>query len=191
MFGISKLRQLQQMAQNPHDSEMAHALASIVAGYEHDLLTAVEDLHDALDVDNPVQVDADPDERVEHLLDLAEAAGNGDLEGYWFREVADLDNPEDAAEYAGLTGEAWTDQIEAWAAMYREKSDEFEEWTDREIAAFHIEGEHGVPLDEFEREVVGYSRRTALKGALAGNISVGIDAVRRATEAVRDGGASA
>jgi hypothetical protein len=186
MFGISKMRELQQMAQNPHESEMAHAFASIVANLEHDLLDAVEDLHDALDVDDPVRVEGSRDERVERLLDLAEAAGNGDLEGYWFSEVADLDNPEEAVDFVGLTGEEWTGQIEAWGEMYREKAPEqFEGWTDREIAAWHVDGEHGVPLGEFEREVVGYSRRSALKGALAGNFSVGIQGVHRAAEAVK------
>jgi hypothetical protein len=190
MFGISKMRELQTMAQNPHESEMAQAFASIVANVEHDLLDAVEDLHDALDVDEPLRVDGTRDERVERLLDLAEAAGNGDLEGYWFREVADLEQPDEAAEFAGLTGEAWTEQIEEWAAMYRDlRPEKFEEMDDREIAAWHVDGEHGVPLEEFEREVVGYSRKRALKGALAGNLTAGIQGVRRATEAARNRGA--
>jgi hypothetical protein len=192
MFGLKRMQQLKQMADNPHESEMAHALASIVANYEHDLLRAVEDLHDALDVDDPVEVDATPDERVNHLLDLADAAGDGDLKTFWFEEVADLKNAEEAAEFAGLTGEAWREQVTEWSEMYRERRPEiFEDWGDREIADYHVEGEFGVAIEEFEREVVGWSRRGALKSALAGNIAVGIDGVKRATAAARDGGASA
>jgi hypothetical protein len=186
MFGVSKIRQLQQMAQNPRESEMARSFASILARYEHDLLDSVANLHRALELDEPLTVDQTPDERVEKLLDVAEAAAGGDFETFWFGEVAGFENPEEVADFVGFSEEEWRDQIDTWADRYRSKApEEFEEDSDREIAAWHVEGEFGVPLEEFEREVVGYSRRDALKSALGGNIAAGIAGVQRATRAAR------
>lgn len=188
MLGMGRLRKLQQMAQNPKESEMARSFASIVAQYEHDLLDAVESLHDAQGIEEGVTVDQTPEQRVEVLLDLADAASSGDFETYWFGEVAGFDNPEDVAAFAGLTSEEWDDQIQTWADRYRQKApEEFREKSDREIAAWHVEGEFGVPLEEFEREVVEYARRDALKAAVAGNISTGIRGVRVAADHARQG----
>jgi len=191
MFGISKMRQLQQMAQDPKNSEMARSFASILARYEHDLLDSVANLHRALELDDPLTVDQTPEERVEKLLDIAEAAAGGGFERFWFGEVAGFENPDEVADFAGFGEAEWEDQIETWADRYRSKApEEFAEDSDREIAAWHVEGEFGVPLVEFEREVVGYSRRDALKSALGGNIAAGIAGVQRATRAARtrDGG---
>ena len=188
MFGVSKIRQLQQMAQNPRESEMAQSFASILARYEHDLLDSVAALHRALEVDDPLTVDQTPEERVEKLLDVAEAAAGGDFERFWFGEVAGFENPDKVADFTGFGDEEWRDQIETWADRYRSKApEEFAEDSDREIAAWHVEGEFCVPLAEFEREVVGYSRRDALKSALGGNIAAGIAGVQRATRAARSG----
>lgn len=189
MFGITKMRQLQQMAQDPKNSEMARSFASILARYEHDLLGSVADLHRALGLEDPLTVDQTPDERVEKLLDVAEAAAGGDFETFWFGEVAGFENPDEVADFAGFGEAEWEDQIETWADRYRSKApEEFAEDSDREIAAWHVEGEFGVPLAEFEREIVGYSRRDALKSALGGNIAAGIAGVQRATRAARSGG---
>jgi hypothetical protein len=186
MFGMGKLRELQQMAQNPRDSEMARSFASIIANLEHDLLDAVEDLHNALDVSEPLEVDQSVEDRVDSLLDVAEAAAGGDFETYWFGEVAGFENVDTVTSYAGLSQEAWEDQRQQWVNHYRQKAPkEFEDKRDREVVAWHVKGEFGVPLAEFEREVIGYSRREALQTALAGNIVTGIDGVRRAARAAR------
>lgn len=185
------MRQLQQMAQDPKNSEMARSYASILARYEHDLLDSVANLHRALELDDPLTVDQTPEERVEKLLDVAEAAAGGDFETFWFGEVAGFENPGEVADFAGFGEEEWQDQIDTWEARYRRKApEEFADQSAREIAAWHVEGEFGVPLAEFEREVVGYRRRDALKSALGGNIAAGIAGVQRATRAARsrDGG---
>jgi len=183
------MRQLQQMAQDPHDSEMARSFASIIAHLEHDLLDAVEDLHDALGVEDGVEVDQTVEERVDALLNVADAAAGGDFEAYWFGEVAGFENPEEVADFAKFGEEEWHDQIDDWEARYRRKApEEFEDKSAREIAAWHVEETFGVPLAEFEREVIGYTRRGALKAALAGNLTAGIEGVRLAARHARTTG---
>jgi len=190
MFGISKMRQMQQVAQNPKDSDLAKAGAKLVAGIEHDLLDAVADLHGALDVDDPLTVDTSPEERVDRLLELADAASDGELERYWFEEAGQFEDVDAIEEWIGVGSDTWGEQVEKWAEMYRESvPDLVAEWSDREIAQYHVAGEFGgASLEEFEREVVGYSRRKALKGALAGNVLAGVQGVRRATEHARSDG---
>lgn len=186
MFGMDKIRQLQQMAQDPQNSEVAQSVASILAHYEHDLLGAVEDLHRALGMEDPLTVDQTPEDRVEKLLKLAEVAAGGEFETYWFGDVAGFENPETVASFAGLSEDEWADQMDNWAADYRQKApEEFADQSDREVVAWHVEETYGVPLAEWEREVVGYSRRGALRAALGGNIAAGIDGVRRATQHAR------
>jgi len=188
MFGVSKIRQLQQMAQDPKNSEMARSFASIIAHLEHDLLDAVEDLHDAQGIEDGVEVNQTVEERVDALLEVAEAAAGGDFETYWFGEVADFENAEDVASFAGLSEEDWHDQMDEWVAHYRDKApEEFVDQGDREVVAWHVEETYGVPLAEFEREVVNYTRQMALRSALAGNIGAGIEGVRMAARHARSG----
>jgi len=186
MFGITKMRQMQTVVQNPRESDLARAGAKLVAGIEHDLLDAVADLHQALDVDDPVTVDTEPEGRVERLLDLAEAASDGELERYWFEEAGPYDDLAAVEEFVGLGDDAWEAQAEEWAEMYREKAPDVADGrSDRDLADYHVKGEFGVSLDEFEREVIGYSRRKALKDALVGNVLAGVQGIRRATDHAR------
>lgn len=182
---INGLRQLKQVAQNPSQSEKVQAVATIQANLEHDLLDAVADLHDALGVEDPIEVTQDRADRREALLEVAEHASD-DFESYWFGEVAGYDNPEDAVALAGLSDEEWESQIATWADRYRSQTDAFATDSDRGIAREHVRRTFGVPLEEFEREVVDYRRRDALKAVLAGNLTAGIQGVRQAADAARD-----
>lgn len=186
MFGLNRMRQFKAMAQNPKDSDLARALAQVVAGVEHDLLDAVADLHDAQGLDDPVTVEGTAEERVDALLDLADAASDGDFQRYWFEEAADYDDYEAVEEFVGIGVDAWQAQIAEWAEMYREKAPAVADGrSDRDLAEYHVEGEFGVPLAEFEREVVEFSKRRALKQALAGNLLAGVEGVKRSADHAR------
>lgn len=180
------MRQMKAMAQNPKESELATALARILAGTEHDLLAAVADLHDAQGLDDPLTIDGSAEQRVDALLGLADAASDGEFRRFWFEELADYNDLDAIEEWVGIGAEAWDEQVTEWAEMYREKApDVAEGQSDSDLAEFHVEGEFGVPLAEFEREVVEFSKRDALKQALAGNFLAGIEGVKRSAEHAR------
>lgn len=186
MFGnIGQLRDLRKIAQNPSDSELVQTVATLTANIEHDLLDAVDDLHGAVDVDDPIEITQGRDDRRESLLDVAEHASSGDFEVYWFGEVAGFDNPEEVVPFSKQDEEAWHRQIDEWAAQYRAGTDQFADVGDREIVRQHVEETFGVSLQEWEREVIGYRRRDALKSVLAGNLLAGIQGVRTAADAAR------
>lgn len=183
MFDPSRLNTLRTVAQNPSDSDLVQALATIFTELEHRQLEAVEALHDAQGIEDPIAVTSTREERRDALLTLAETVANGEFEPYWFGEISGLANPEDAAALAGLSPDAWDHQITEWADRYRAKApSEFADDSDREIARQHVERTFDVSLAEFEREVVDYSRRDALKTALASNFLAVETGIERATE---------
>ena len=194
MFSPSKLNDLRQVAQNPAESEYVQALVTILVEIEHNQLESVEALHDAQGIDG-VSVASTREERRDSLLSLANAVASGDLKQFWFEEVVSehVEDHETAMQYAGMDADAWTDQTQAWAEMYRSKApDRFGDQTDREIAEQHVQSAFGVSLDAFEREVVEYSRKEMLKMALASNLQTVDTGIQAATAHARqhhsDGG---
>jgi len=186
---LDQLREMQQMLRNPGESEQVQAFAAIIAGLEHQQLQAVEDLHDALGIDG-IERTADVEARQQQLLELADAMANSDLTRWWFEDgpaSTHLDHPEDAMDYVGLSDEDWQDRIAGWAAAYRDRSEEFEEMSDREIAEQHVRSQFGVPLDVFEREVVAFDRGTALQTIIATNFEAVTEGVQAATAAIDEG----
>lgn len=180
---IEKVRKLQQIAQDPTESEIVQALVSVIVGLEMRQLDAVQDLHDAHGIDG-VDVQASESARRDQLLGLVDAIASDNFRGWWFEEVISehIENPEDAAAYAGLSEEEWEEQIANWAETYRTRGGEdFEQHSDRDIARLHVERTFGVSLREFEREVVGFSRSEAMQTVLAGNFEAVEQGIRAAT----------
>ncbi len=193
MFNMQRFSELRTIAQDPTESEYVQALVTILSTLEHRQLKAVEGLHDALDIEG-IEVQADQEDRRDQLLELVDAVASGEFETFWFENVVGehIENAEDARAYAGLDEDEWSNQIETWAKTYRSKaSEEFEDKTDREVAAFHVVRKFGVSLPEFEREVVNYERREALRTVLAGNFEAvenGIQAATAEVEQATEGG---
>lgn len=181
MFKVNRLRELQQVAQNPTESEYVQALVTILTELEHRQLEAVEQLHDAAGIEG-VEVTSTREEREQQLIDLVDAVASGSFEDYWFREVVGehIEQPDAAQAYAGLSEEEWQTQLETWADGYLSRNErQFEGISDRKIAAVHVKNVFGVSLGEFEREVVGFERKEALRAVLAGNfeaVEAGISA---------------
>lgn len=184
---IGKQAVMKQLASNITESEEIKALVAIIAEIEHRQLAAVEELHEALDVDG-LQVTKDRDQRREQLLDVVDAAApGGSLLDLWFEQVAPehIDAPEDAKSYAGLSSEEWQQQQTNWAAAYRDRIEG--DHTDEELAEQHVQRKFGVSLDEFEREVIGYSDADALRTLLGGNFEAVEQGIAQATEAAKAG----
>lgn len=185
-FNPSKLNQLRKVAQNPADSEIVQALATILTELEHQQLEAVETLHDAHDIDG-IDVQTTRAERQDALLTIANKVAAGEFETYWFETVVPIQNPQDAQALAGLDDAEWRTQLETWATRYRQKApDEFADDSDRDIARQHVERTFDVSLGEFEREVINYSRQDALKTVLAGNFTAVTEGIHQAAEHARD-----
>jgi len=184
---IDQIQKIRQAAQDPRESELVRALTTILSTLEYRQLRAVEGLHEALDVDG-VDVQGDREQREQQLLDMVDAIASGAFQQWWFEDVAagHLSNPDDARAYAGLDDEEWQDQIARWADTYRSKAaDQFEGKTDREVAAQHVYRKFDVSIREFEREVVQWNRKEAMRTILAGNFEAVDQGIRAATSAAQ------
>ncbi|WP_436929065.1 hypothetical protein [Halosimplex halobium] len=187
--GMERFQQLRQVAQDPTESELVQALVEILVALEFRQLRAVKGLHDSLDIDG-VQINADEEEREQQLLDLVDAIASREFKRWWFTDVVGgkLDNADDAMAYAGLDEGKWEEQKQTWADTWRERGGEsFSEHTDEDLARLHVERKFGVSLREFEREVIEWSRKDAMRTILAGNFEAVEDGINAATATVEGG----
>jgi hypothetical protein len=196
MNGMLLKRLMQQVT--PSETQAAQVLARVISRVEADLSDATHRLCGAADVDvtgDPV----DADERERELLEVADAVAEGRLAEYYFSEVSELPDGEQAAQYAGMgTGDEWEQQKRDWhLSYYREDvvdnspSDTDADRTDA-VAEKHVRQVWGVPLEVFRAEVLEWSRGAALEAILAGPIqshTAAVDAVADALEDSDGGGA--
>jgi hypothetical protein len=165
-------RAMQQVT--PSETPVAQALANVIANIEARQMAAVTRLAEAADVDEAAVGHLDAGAREEQLLDLADALADDRLEDWWLDEVAadHLDDPEKAANYLGMDRDEWADQIATWGENYRQAApDHVEGMTDGQIADLHVRETFDVPLREFAKEVVDWSRGEAVEDVLAGHLS--------------------
>jgi len=159
---------------DPRDHELVQAIATIVAKLEHDQAVAIARDIEAADLDIPVQHDVE--QRREELLDVAEAVAEQDLERYWFEDLADIEQPEQAQNYVGMDGDEWREQLDTWYRQYHELDvvDIPLANADRadvgHVAAMHVEQTFDVSLRQFVAGVVTWDGTEALRHLLAGNI---------------------
>lgn len=148
------------------------ALAQVVARRERRQLELAQRLADAADTDASVDELPDVEDRAEQLETMAERASQADLVGWYFQEFAPdyLDNPERAQAYAGLNDDEWEAQKQSWAENYRKTSPEAEAYSDDDLAALHVENTFGVPLEEFEANVVDFRPGEAIQDVLTTNL---------------------
>jgi len=160
------------------------ALAEIVAQRERAQLELAQRLTEASDVDASIDAIPDAEDRAEQLEAMAEAAAHQDLQSWYFGEFAPdrLDNPEQAAAYAGLHEDEWESQKAAWADNYRAASPDAEAFSDEALAGSHVETTFGVSLKEFEANVVFWRPGEAIRDVLTTNLAT----VEAAMEAVAD-----
>jgi|GEM_PF-1158289 len=192
MFGMDGLnsdiiKQAKQL-RNPAESEALQLWANSLAQVEHDLQKALRDHQQALGIEDPVEP-VDVEERQDEILAFAEAYLSRDVEAFWLAEQAPegLD-AEKARPYLGMPENAWEDQRETWVGKYRDQAgSQFEDVSDEEIVEAHVTRAFGVSLDEFESEVVEWSRAGALREAIMGRFELVESSLEQATAAVERG----
>lgn len=145
----------------PSETEVAQALARILAHEEQEQLRAATELADAAGVERG-EITQSIEERQAELLKIADAIADDSLEEWWLRTVGEqwLEDPDTAQEYLGMEAEEWDDRKESWAEQYRDRG--FDGDTE-ELAAQHVQTKWNVSLEEFEREVVNWSKGTVVE----------------------------
>lgn len=166
------------------------ALSEVVAQRERAQLQLAQRLAEASEADVSVEELPDVDDRAAQLETMAERASQADLVGWYFCEFAPdhLDNPDKAQAYAGLNDDEWTAQKQSWAENYRSTSPEAEAYSDDELAALHVENTFGVPLEEFEANVVDFRPGEAIQDVLTTNLRT-VEAVMQAVAEDMEGSA--
>jgi len=164
------------------------ALSQVVAERERAQLQLAQRLADASDADVAVDELPDVDDRAAQLETMAERTSQADLVGWYFGEFAPdhLDEPERAQAYAGLNDDEWEAQKQSWAENYRSTSPEADAYSDDELAALHVENTFGVPLEEFEANVVDFRPGEAIQDVLTTNLRT-VESVMAAVAADLEG----
>ncbi|WP_254763362.1 hypothetical protein [Natrinema marinum] len=167
-------------------SQQAEAFLSIVAHRERRIMEAVADLQEAVDADVD-QLEGLPsvDDRVEQIRSMALAMVDESLPSWYVQEAIDIDNADEAAQYADLTDEEWQTTKETWADRYREQG--VEGGVD-ELATAHVRARFNVDdLETFREAVVEWSderQQAVLEEALAGGLEMAEQGIRDVTDAV-------
>ncbi|SES70491.1 hypothetical protein [Natrinema hispanicum] len=169
-------------------SRQAEAFLSIVAHRERRIMEAVVDLQEATDADIDV-IDGVPsvDDRVEQIRSMALAMIDESLPEWYITEAMDLENAEEAAQYADLTADEWETTKETWADRYREQGIEGDV---DELATAHIRARFDIDdLETFREAVVEWPddrQRAVLEEALAGGLEMAEQGIEDVTEELED-----
>lgn len=162
----------------PSETETVQALAGIIAAIEAEQSEAILELLEATNEGQSIDVDViDPDDRAAELLGVADAISDDRLAEFYFAEISNLPNGEQAANYAGLgTGDDWDKQKREWYRSYHREGvvevdpDDVSDDRIQEVAEKHIGEVFGVPMHVFESEVLEWSQAAALESILSGPI---------------------
>lgn len=169
------------------DHPIPNSLTNIVATWEARQRDAADRLLTATGVTDEFG-GLDPEDRQDELLGMTEALQEGRLGAWWIEQHDRLDNPEDAEALIGLDPDEWRDQIEAWARSWRRaEPDAVDGKTDAQIADLHVRHKFGVPLGEFSKNVVEFSKGDALETVLTGHLRATTEAMNRAADAIEEG----
>jgi|GEM_PF-1541124 len=169
-------------------SKQAEAFLSIVAHRERRIMEAVVDLQEAADADIDV-VEGVPsvDDRVEQIRSMALAMIDESLPSWYVQEAMDLENAEEAAQYADLTADEWETTKETWADRYREQGIEGDV---DELATAHVRARFDIDdLETFREGVVEWPddrQRAVLEEALAGGLEMAEQGIEDVTEELED-----
>ncbi|AFO58429.1 MULTISPECIES: hypothetical protein [unclassified Natrinema] len=169
-------------------SKQAEAFLSIVAHRERRIMEAVVDLQEAADADIDV-IEGVPsvDDRVEQIRSMALAMIDESLPEWYIQEAMDLENAEEAAQYADLTEEEWETTKETWADRYREQGIEGDV---DELATAHVRTRFDVDdLETFRQAVIEWPddrQRAVLEEALAGGLEMAEQGIENVAEELED-----
>lgn len=183
-FGAGKEAMQRKLGRKLVD-EYGDAMLGVLTTVEHRLLEAVADQHDALDL-AAVGV-PEPEARADRLRELWLAQFEGRFPAFWVEHYADLENPEEAAQFADLDAEEWETTKAEWADRYRRNGMDLDD--DDELAAAHTTARYGVTLAEFEQVVVEWPedrQGEELQDVIAGPVERAISGIEAATDHLRE-----
>jgi len=176
MLGKAKERMMGKAMEGvtPSESEQAQALATIIAGLEHEQAQALQQLVEAVDVDVG-DVHHEQDAREQQLLDTADAVAQGELPQFYL-QASGVDSVGQVLQY--LQADDWPEQKREWYSKYRERDvvdgppvDEADQDDIDDAAQLHVSHVFGTTLEEFEQVVVNWDRGAATQQLLAGPIA--------------------
>ncbi|WP_159900753.1 hypothetical protein [Salinirussus salinus] len=179
MLSGAKAKMMQRAAaqMDVRESGLAQRLTNEMALYEHQQARAVAALADAAGFEGEVPV-PDPDERQQRLLDAAEATSSQQFPVWWWKTVApeQMDNPEIAAQSAGIGRQEYHDLITDWCRRYYDRGavdtppEEMDAGQRARIVQQHLAAVHDVTARTWVEDVVNWDAQRALRGLLAGPI---------------------
>ena len=169
-LGPKQLAQAKKMMNDPTamlDMEPVLAILNVIANVETSLQESAGRAAIAHDVDSEIEVH-DVEERVEMLRAGLQASMTGTIPQTWVKYCSDLENAEEAAEFANIDAEDWEQQCDEWATKWRDSG---LEGTDEQLAEAHIRQRYDVDKATFEETVVEWEEaraKEALEEMLAG-----------------------
>lgn len=173
------------------DNEQVLGPVNALAALEENRRKALDAHLEAIGVADDVDLEplADREDRVDELLALIEARISGDPWDYWVEWQApeELENPDRARDYEGLSRDEWEQRVSQFANVYRGEFDDVDDLTDRELADYHIRSRFGLEIEQFEAAVVTWNPAEVMERAIAGPMQDMTAAVVEATAAVQEG----
>ncbi|MHB9287351.1 hypothetical protein ACKVMT_09975 [Halobacteriales archaeon Cl-PHB] len=168
MDKMQQIREVRNQLQNPREAESIRRWAVMLAEQERNVREAVRALYETVDdpprePPGPVDVEA----RADALCDMVgvQTPGEPTIEQVWLRHCAPeaVVEPEAAEQYVGMDREAWRDQRETWAEMYRDAG---VDGTRDELADAHLQELYGIGLDAFEAAIIDWDQTQAMRDLL-------------------------
>lgn len=194
-MNMKKVRQMQNIVQNPGESEQIRAIAGAQAELERQQRDALEAALIATgypDLSGLLEPLPDHEERVQQLCDALAAKLKNDPWGAWSAHYTpDALEAEAAAEYAAMKPGEWKQQRDRWAERYREMADVATEgMSDDELVTAHIRTTFGVEPETFESVVVRWRPAKLYERAVTGPMQEHRDVLEALAEAAdaEDGG---
>jgi len=183
MRGIRNRAVRKMMAKLKEMGAIDH-LTGIIAGAEHEVLTAAKRLEDATDQDVIGEVPA-IEMRRESLEAMIDAMAGGSFDDLWLENVAPelLDTTDGVEGYLGMDGDEWKSQIGRWAETYRNSG---AEGSDRALAEHHVRNKWGVDLATFEERVVEFDGGEAAERLFAGNFRAACTVMHNAADELEE-----
>lgn len=155
MFDNYKRKKMKKVARKLLESEQGKVALRILTTAEHALLQSVREQREAMGLDGDLEDLPSGDDRAEQIRQLALAAIADEFPRHYVETYLGhrLDLVDEAAEYADIDEDEWTDQKQRWADDLR---DEGATGSDDDLAARFVEMRYGVPIEDFYRQVVDW-----------------------------------
>jgi hypothetical protein len=188
---MDQMKRMRKVMANPSESEQLRALAGSVAELERNQRAAMREHLEALGHEDAVEALPelpDHEERVSQFCEAVACRVQSSRSPWdvWAEHYApDALDTDAARAYAGLNADEWEDDRARWVEQYREKGVP-DEYDDEELVELYVSNTFGVPLQTFEKEVIGWDEATVYRRVLVGELEAHTDALEAATNEIGD-----